>query len=123
MGFDVILVYFEEQFNKLTGLKFDTVYLSSIFLSIGTTEATFALSGKVNEVILLFMDIHKGFERTSEASLTNLIGSLSVPAAFFKFKDFNIFSTSSEVTKILREKSLSEQDLELTSDLILTILR
>ena len=123
MGFDVILVYFEEQFNKLTGLKFDTVYLSSIFLSIGTTEATFALSGKVNEAILLFMDIHKGFERTSEASLTNLIGSLSVPAAFFKFKDFNIFSTSSEVTKILREKSLSEQDLELTSDLILTILR
>ena len=122
MGFDVILVYFEEQFNKLTGLKFDTVYLSSIFLSIGTTEATFALSGKVNEVILLFMDIHKGFERTSEASLTNLIGSLSVPAAFFKFKDFNIFSTSSEVTKILREKSLSEQDLELTSDLILRIL-
>ena len=117
MGFDVILVYFEEQFNKLTGLKFDTVYLSSIFLSIGTTEATFALSGKVNEVILLFMDIYKGFERTSEASLTNLIGNLSVAAAFFKFKDFNIFSTSSEVTKILREKSLSEQDLELTSHL------
>ena len=68
------------------------------------------------------MTMDKGFERTSEANLTNLIGNLSVPTVFFfcfffEFKDFNIFSTSSEVTKILREKSLSEQDLELTSHL------
>ena len=56
---------------------------------------------------------HKGFERTSEANLTNLIGNLSVPVPFFEFKGFNNFSTSSEVTKILREKSLSEQNLEL----------
>ena len=83
------------------------MYLLSVFLSIGTTVATFALSGKVDEVTLLFMAIEKGFERTSEANLTN-----------FEFKDFNIFSTSSEVTKILREKSLSENDLQLTSDLI-----
>ena len=68
------------------------------------------------------MAIDKGFERTSEANLTNLIGDQPVPAASFKFKDFDIFSTSSKVTKILREKSLSEQDLELTSDLILRIL-
>ena len=99
------------------------MYLLLVFLSIGTIVATFALSRKVEEVILLFMAIDKGFERTSKANLTNLNGNLSVPATFFEFKDFNIFSTSSEVTKILREKSLSEQDLELTSDLILTILR
>ena len=98
------------------------MYLLSVFLFIGTTVAIFALSGKVDEVILLFMAIDKGFERTSEVNLTTLIGNLSVPAAPFEFKDFNIFSTSSEVTKILREKSLSEQDLELTCDLILRIL-
>ena len=95
------------------------MYLLSVFLSIGTTIATFALSGKVEKVILLFMA--KGFERTLEANLTNLIGNLSVPASFFEFNYFNIFSNSSEVTKILREKSLSDQDFELTSDLILRI--
>ena len=71
---------------------------------------------------MLFMSIDKGFERTSEANLTNLIGNLSVPAAFLGFKDFKIFSTSSQVTKILREKSLSEQDFEIPSYLILRIL-
>ena len=45
------------------------------------------------------MAIDKVFERTSETNLTNLIGNLSVPAAFFEFKDFNIFSASSEITK------------------------
>ena len=44
--------------------------------------ATFALSRKVDEAILLRMAIDKAFERTSEANLTNLIGNLSVPAAF-----------------------------------------
>ena len=78
------------------------MYLLSVFLSIGTTVAMFLLSGKVDKVILFFKAIDKGSERTSEANY------LSVPAAFFEFKDFNIFSTSSEVTKILREKSLSE---------------
>ena len=97
------------------------MYLLSAFLSIGTTVATFTLSGKVDEVILLFMAIDKGFERTLEANLTNLIGNLSAPASFFEFNYFNIFSNSSEVIKILREKLLSEQDFELTSDLILRI--
>ena len=101
------------QFSKLTGLKLDTVYLLSVFFSIGTTVATFALFGKVDEVILLFMAIDKCLERTSEASLTNLIDNLSVPAAFFEFKDFSSFSTSSEVTRILRQKSLSEKNWDL----------
>ena len=88
---------------------------------MATTVATFAQSGKVDEVILLLVAIDKGFERISEANLTNLIGNLSIRAAFFEFKDFNLFSTSSEVTKILLEKKLSK-DLELTSNLILRIL-
>ena len=67
--------------------------------------------------------VAQGFERTSEANLTNLIDNLSVTASFFEFETFNNFSTSSEITtKILREKPLSEQDLEFTSDLILKIL-
>ena len=71
---------------------------------MATTVATFSQSGKVDEVILLLVVIDKGFERISEANLTNLIGNLSIRAAFFEFKDFNLFSTSSEVTKILLEK-------------------
>ena len=84
-----------------------TVYLLSVFLSIGATVATFAVwkSGRSNTVV----HSYKGFEKTSEANWTNLIGNLSVPATFFEFKDFKIFSTSSEVTKILGKKSLSEK--------------
>ena len=67
------------------------MYLLSAFLSIGTTVATFTLSGKVDEVILLFMAIDKGFERTSEANLTNLIGNLSVPATFLSSKILTFF--------------------------------
>ena len=76
----------------------------------------------MDKVVLLFMAIHKGFERTSEANLTNLIGNLSVPAALLSLKILTFFLPSSEVTKILREKSPSEQDLELNYDLILRIL-
>ena len=98
------------------------MYLLSAFLSVGTTIATVALSGKVDKVILLFMAEDKGFERTSETNLTNGIGILSVPAASSEFKEFNTFSTSSEITKILREKSVSDQDLDPISHLILMIL-
>ena len=67
------------------------MYLLSVFLSIGTTVATFALSGKMDEVILLFMATDKGFERTSEATLTNLVGNLSVPAALLSLKIVTFF--------------------------------
>ena len=67
------------------------MYLLAVFLFIGTTVTTFALSVKLDEIIPLFMAIDKGFERTSDANLTNLIGNLSVPVAFFEFKDLNIF--------------------------------
>ena len=58
---------------------------------MGTTVATFAQSGKVDEVILLLMAIGKGFERISEANLTNLIGNLSVRAAFLSLKILTFF--------------------------------
>ena len=69
--------------NLLAGLKLDTVYLLSVFLSIETKVVTFVQSGKVDEVILLLMTIDKGLERTSEANLTNLVGNQSVPAVVF----------------------------------------
>ena len=67
------------------------MYLLSVFLSIGTTVATFALTGKVDEVMLLFMAIDKGFERTSEANLTNSIDNLSVRGAFLSLKILTFF--------------------------------
>ena len=36
----------EKVFRTLTGLKFETLFLSSDCLSIGETDAIFALSGK-----------------------------------------------------------------------------
>ena len=85
------------------------MYLLSVFLSIGTTVATFTMSAKVDKVILLSMAIDKGFERTSKANLTNLIGYLSVPPTFFEFQDFSNFPASSQVTGILRDKSLQNK--------------
>ena len=81
----------EKQFNKLTDLKLDAVYLLSVFLSVGTTVAIFTLSGNVEEVILFFMTVDKGFERTSEANLTNLIENLCVPAAFLSLNILTFF--------------------------------
>ena len=45
----------EKLFRTLTGLKFETLVLSSDCLSIGETDAIFALSGKTPLEILLFV--------------------------------------------------------------------
>ena len=45
----------EKVFRKLTGLKFETLFLSSDCLSIGETDAIFALSGKTPLEILLLI--------------------------------------------------------------------
>ena len=65
------------------------MYLLSVFLSIGTTVATFALSGKVDEVLLLFMAIDKGFEKTSGTNLTNLAICTSY---LFRLRDTHKFN-------------------------------
>ena len=58
---------FEKQFNKLTGLKLNATHLTSVFLSIGTAVAIFVPSGKMVEVIVLFMatdKVKKKFQKT-----------------------------------------------------------
>ena len=45
----------EKVFRALTGPKFETLFLSSHCLSIGETDAIFALSGKTPLEILLFI--------------------------------------------------------------------
>ena len=61
----------------------DIVYLSSVFLSIGTTGTTLAFSGKVHEIIQLFEAFVIGFERKSKAKMMSFIGILAVPGASF----------------------------------------
>ena len=46
------------------------------------------------------MAIDKGFERTSEANLTNLIDNLSVPAAFLSLKILKFFLPHLKLLKI-----------------------
>ena len=71
-------------------MKLDVIYLSSIFLSIGTTAAILALFGKVEVLILLLMAIDSGSAKMSDASLTSLVGILSIPGAFLEFRDFRM---------------------------------
>ena len=49
------LYILEKVFRTLTGLKFETLFLSLDCLSIGETDAIFALSGKTPLEILLFI--------------------------------------------------------------------
>ena len=72
----------EKVFRTLTGLKFETLFLSSDCLSIGGTDAIFALSGKTPLEILLFIASANGWESTLADILTSLGGILSVPVAF-----------------------------------------
>ena len=48
-----VFVDFRKSSGKLTGLKLDSIYLSSGFLSVGITVVTAASPGKVYEMILL----------------------------------------------------------------------
>ena len=73
---------FEKTPNKLIGLKFETQFLSSEFLSIGETEAILAFSGKTHLEILLLIAFVKGSDIIAEASFTNLAGIPSIPVAF-----------------------------------------
>ena len=59
-------------------------------MSIGTTVAILALFGKVEVLILLLMAIDSGSAKMSDASLTSLVGILSIPGAFLEFRDFRM---------------------------------
>ena len=64
----------------------DITYLSSVFLSIGTTVAILALFGKVEVLILLLMVIDSGSAKMSDASLAGSVGILSISGAFLEFR-------------------------------------
>ena len=55
-------------------------------MSIGTTVAILALFGKV-EVLILLMAFDSGSAKMPDASLTSLVGILSIPGAFLEFRD------------------------------------
>ena len=99
---------FEKQFNKLTGRKLHISYLSSVFLSIGMTVATLAMSGKLDEARLLLIAVTNGFNRKFDASFTSFVGILSVPDTFLVLRDFRIKFTSLEVTCLAEAKVLLE---------------
>ena len=59
-------------------------------MSIGTTVAILALFGKIEVLILLLMAIHSGSAKMPDASLTSLVGILSIPGAFLEFRVFRM---------------------------------
>ena len=99
---------FEKQFNKLTGRKLDISYLSSVFLSIGMTVATLAMSGNLDEAILLLITFANGVDKKSDAIFTSFVGILSVPDAFLVLTDFRIKFTTLEVIGLSDAKVLLE---------------
>ena len=64
-------------FKIVTSRKFEIQYLSSVFLSRGLTQATFALLGKMLYLKLLFIVIDKGVLKGSAAILIKAGGILS----------------------------------------------
>ena len=64
-------------FKILTGRKFKMQYFTSVFLSRGLTQATFALLGKMLYLKLLFIAIDNGVLKGSAAILIKAGGILS----------------------------------------------
>ena len=71
-------------------MKLNITNLSSVFLSIGTTDAISALFGKVKVLILLLMAIESGSAKMSDTNFTRLVGILSIPGAFLEFRYFRM---------------------------------
>ena len=85
-----ILIDFRETVSYTHWPEIRYTYLSSVFLSIGTTVAILALFGKVEVLILLLMAIESSSAKMSDANLTNLLGILSIPGAFLELRDFRM---------------------------------
>ena len=64
--------------------------MSSVFLSIGITVATLAMSGNLDEARLLLINAANGVDKKFYANFTRFIGILSVPDAFLVLRDFRI---------------------------------
>ena len=81
-------------------------------MSIGTTVAILALFGKVEDLIILLMAIDSGSAKMSDASLTTLVGILSIPGAFLEFRVFRMVLIS---LGVILEPRL-EQGIEMELD-------
>ena len=57
-------------------------YLSPVFLSIGITVATLAMSGNLHEARLLLIAVANGVDRKFDANFTSCVDILFVPGAF-----------------------------------------
>ena len=73
---------FEKMFKILTGRKFEIQSWSSVFLSRGFTQATFALLGKILCLKLLFLAIDTGILKGSAAILIKAGEILSLTDSF-----------------------------------------
>ena len=65
---------------------------------MGSTDAILALLGNVEVLVLLLMAIDTVSPKMSDANLTSLVGSLSIPGAFSEFIDFRMVLISIDVT-------------------------
>ena len=82
------------------------------------TDAILALLKKVEVLILLLMAIGICSAKMYDANLTSLVGILSVPEAFFEFRDFRVALISSGVTL----ESQLEEGIEMKLDCLLVFL-
>ena len=80
-----ILIDFRETVSYTHWPEIRYTYLSSVFLSIGTTVAILA-----EVLILLLMAIESSSAKMSDVNLTNLLGILSIPGAFLELRDFRM---------------------------------
>ena len=85
---------FEKQFKTRAkiGRKFNsTKFFSSVFLSTGVAEATFAFSGNNPFFMLLLTDYERSPAKKFAANLTNLGGIISTPVDFSVLNAVSIF--------------------------------
>ena len=87
----------EKQFNKLTSRKLDI-----------SVSYQLAMSGNLDEAILLLITFANGVDRKSNANFTSFVGILSAPGAFLDLTDFRIKFTTLEVNGLSDAKVLLE---------------
>ena len=101
--------------------KFDTSYLPSVFMSIGTTVAISAMSRNFDEARLLLIAIANGGDRKFDANLTSFAGILSVPGTFLVLRNLSLF-TSLEVICLAEGKVSLELKGRFTDILFLILI-
>ena len=79
----------EKILSTLASLWLEILLLSSLFLSIGETIATFAASGNIPFIRLLLIACDSGTESVSEAAFTSVDGIVSSSEAFLMSRDFS----------------------------------